>query len=58
MTKATIICSQWETVDVYLSLLRTEADQILENEQNLLRLPGEPLNFEVIEAARKKSAKS
>ena len=32
-----------------------EADQILENEQNLLRLPGGPLNFESIDAARKKS---
>ena len=35
-----------------------EADQILENEQNLLRLPGGPLNFESIEAARKKSNRS
>ena len=35
-----------------------EADQILKNEQNLLRLPGGSLNFEAIEVARKKSAKS
>ena len=43
-------------VCIYFNYLHVaEADQILENEQNLLRLPGGPLNFESIEAARKKS---
>ena len=35
-----------------------EADQILQNEQHLLRVPGIPVNFDTIEAARMKSAKS
>ena len=35
-----------------------EADHILENEQHLLRVPGAPINFDTIKAARKKSAKS
>ena len=49
-------CTCNYAVDYYLQI--AEADQILKNEGNLLRLPGGPLNFESIEAARKKSSKS